>query len=88
MPVERGDAVEIELDGERLACFGGETVAAALLAAGVYRFGTTRDGEPRQPFCNMGTCFDCAVTIDGRALTRSCLTTVRDGMRVETTRGH
>jgi sarcosine oxidase subunit alpha len=43
-----------------------------------------RNGEPRIPLCNMGTCFECGVTVDGVPLTRSCLTTVRDGMRVET----
>jgi len=69
-------------------CHEGDTVAAALLVAGIHEFGTTRDGDPRQPFCNMGTCFDCAVTIDGRPLIRACITPVRNGMDVTSTKGY
>jgi sarcosine oxidase subunit alpha len=32
----------------------------------------------------MGVCFDCAMTIDGQAGLRACMTPVRDGMSVET----
>ena len=42
-------------------------------------------GEPRAPICGMGICHECRVTVDGVAQVRSCLTTVRDGMVVETT---
>jgi len=30
----------------------------------------------------MGTCFDCAVCVDGRPLVRACLTDAREGMTV------
>ncbi|MFK4728896.1 (2Fe-2S)-binding protein [Agromyces mediolanus] len=83
LPSERGDAVEITVDGRPVACFAGETVATAMLAAGVPAF-SHRNGEPRIPLCNMGTCFECGVTVDGVPLTRSCLAPVRDGMRIET----
>ena len=44
----------------------GDTVAAALLAAGVDHCRTTPvTGAPRAPYCLMGVCFDCLVTIDG-----------------------
>ena len=35
----------------------------------------------------MGVCFDCLVTIDGRASQQGCLVTVAAGMRVETQHG-
>jgi len=82
IPTHRGDPVEFSFDGRPVQARAGETVAAALLAAGVTGFGRTPDGEPREPFCNMGTCFDCAVTVDGQPLVRTCLTPVRDGMRI------
>jgi predicted molibdopterin-dependent oxidoreductase YjgC len=31
----------------------------------------------------MGVCFDCLAVIDGVASVQSCLTEVRDGMRIE-----
>lgn len=78
----RGPALTFTFDGTRIETFAGETVAAALLAAGVPAFGITRTGQPRLPFCNMGTCFDCAVRVDGRGLVRACMTDVAAGMDV------
>ena len=65
-----------------------DTVASALLSAGVESFRTTpvRD-SPRAPYCLMGVCFDCLVTIDGVGSRQSCLVPVRDGMLVETQLG-
>lgn len=79
----RGESLSITVDGDAVECFDGETIAAAMLAAGVPAF-SHRGGEPRLPLCNMGTCFECGVTVDGAPLTRACLTSVRPGMRVET----
>ncbi len=66
----------------------GDTVAAALLAAGrrVCRW-TGRRQEPRGLLCGMGVCFECQVQIDGRPGVRACQTPVAEGMRVETQRG-
>lgn len=83
VPAARGEDIEFDFEGETVPCFAGETVATALLAADVEAFGLTREGAPRLPLCNMGTCFDCAVTVDGQPLVRSCLTDARDGMTVE-----
>lgn len=86
LPAERGPAVTIAFDGRPLTAYAGETLAAALLADGDAAFGRTRHGLPRRPLCNMGTCYDCAVTVDGTELTRACLTPVAEGMAVETAR--
>lgn len=82
VPVRRGKKVELEFSGEPIEAYEGETVAAALLAANVPAFSVARDGTPRLPMCNMGTCFDCVVTIDGQPFVRACLTDVCDGMRI------
>lgn len=82
LDVRRGDAVELTVDGTVVRAHLGETLAAALLAAGVDQFRRTREGRPRAPLCHMGTCFDCVLTVDGADLTRACLTPVRAGMRV------
>lgn len=87
LPADRGEPMTISLDGEQIVAYPGETVATALLAAGVNGFGYTRTGDPRMPLCNMGTCFDCVVTVDGAPLTRACLTPVRPEMVIARTRG-
>jgi glycine/D-amino acid oxidase-like deaminating enzyme len=78
-----GAPATIHFQGKAIPALAGETVAAALSAAGYLAFRRTPSGAPRGLHCGMGACFDCAVTIDGRAGQRACLTTVADGMRVE-----
>lgn len=82
--VTRPAPVAIEVDGERVDAYPGESLATALLASGVRAFRRTRTGAPRGPVCNMGVCFECAVTVDGEPGVRACATPVRAGLRVET----
>ena len=73
--------VTVTFAGRTLEARDGQSVAAALTAAGVRSWRTTRRGaRPRGLFCGIGTCFDCLLTIDGRAAQRACLVPVRDGM--------
>jgi predicted molibdopterin-dependent oxidoreductase YjgC len=83
--IARGRAIEIEVDGEMLRAYQGETVAAALLAAG--RQGlrrTPRRGDARGVYCGMGVCFDCVMTVNGVPNIRTCQTRVSAGMIVRT----
>ncbi len=76
--------VTILFAGEPLEAFAGEPIAAALAAAGVRVFRrTSRRGEPRQLFCGIGRCTDCVMVVDGQPNVRTCVTPVREGMRVE-----
>ncbi len=60
-------AVTIHIDGRAFVARAGDSVAAALLAAGRAACRSTAvSGSPRGPFCLMGACFDCLVEIDGR----------------------
>lgn len=80
--------IGILVDGTPVAARAGDSVAAALLAAGVSSCRTTAvSGMSRAPYCMMGICFDCLVTIDGAANRQACLVPVRTGMRVETQHG-
>ena len=75
-------AVEFTFDGQKMAALQGETIAAALGAAHVTSVRQARSGAPRGPFCGMGVCFDCLVTVNGRPSQRACLTKVEAGMEV------
>jgi predicted molibdopterin-dependent oxidoreductase YjgC len=79
----RGDEVKLLLDGKPINAYEGESIAAALLAAGIRRFRATAvTGEPRGPYCGMGVCFECLMEVDGQPNVRTCQTAVRDGMRL------
>jgi hypothetical protein len=73
---------------ERIEAEPGQTIGAALIAAGHRSWRTTRvDQQPRGIFCGIGVCFDCVVTVNGQANQRACLLPVRDGDRVERQEG-
>jgi predicted molibdopterin-dependent oxidoreductase YjgC len=81
---KNASSVTIHFDGTPIAARAGDSVAAALLAAGVLATRTTAVSDaPRGPYCMMGVCFDCLMVIDGVASRQACLTPVREGMRVE-----
>ena len=82
---DAGTAVALTVDGKPVRARSGDTVAAALLSAGIEHCRTTPvTGAPRAPYCLMGVCFDCLVTIDGVGSRQACLVPVQEGMKVET----
>ena len=88
LPDPAAATVTVTVDGAPVAARAGDSVAAALLAAGVVVCRTTPVSEaPRAPYCLMGVCFDCLVAIDGLGSRQACLVRVRDGMRIATQHG-
>lgn len=70
-------------DGEQIRAEPGQSIGAALVAAGYRSWRTTRHGgAPRGLFCGIGICFDCLVVVNGRPGERACLTEARDGDEV------
>jgi len=75
--------VSLTFEGQPIVARPGDTVAAAMLAAGHFTGRTTPvSGAPRGPFCMMGACFECLVEIDGEPNWQACMTPVAEGMQV------
>jgi predicted molibdopterin-dependent oxidoreductase YjgC len=84
LPDAEAGTVSLTIDGAPVTARDGDTVAAALLLAGLDHCRTTPvKGSRRAPYCMMGVCFDCLVTIDGVGNRQACLVKVQGGMRVE-----
>ena len=80
--------VTIYVNGKAVQAIEGETIASALLAADIRVFRKTpKLHKPRGIFCAIGRCTDCALTVNGVANVRSCVTKVQDGMIVEIQNG-
>ena len=76
-------SIYITIDGCKVACEQGQTVASVLLMQKLYLFRFSPNARtPRGPFCMMGACQECAIQIDG-SIRRACQAEVRDGMRVK-----
>ena len=77
---------EITFDGRPIRVAAGQTIGAALIAAGIRSWRRTRvAGRPRGLFCGIGVCFDCLVTINDRPGLRACLIEARPGDVVRAT---
>ncbi|MEU4480515.1 (2Fe-2S)-binding protein [Micromonospora sp. NPDC023966] len=75
-------------DGSQIPFRPGQSVGAALTAAGVRSWRSTRRaGRPRGLFCGIGVCFDCLLVVDGRPNERGCLRLAEPGMEVSTQEG-
>lgn len=80
---EQRRAIQIRVEGRPVPAREGETLATALLNAGVVPFRHTPvSGQARAPLCLMGVCFDCLVEVDGAPNVQSCMVEVRDGMQI------
>jgi predicted molibdopterin-dependent oxidoreductase YjgC len=81
-------SLRFEFEGRMIEAVSGESLAAALLAAGISPLRETPvSGAPRAPYCMMGVCFDCLVEVDGVPNRQACLMQVGDGMVVRRQRG-
>jgi hypothetical protein len=88
--VRRPAPVTIVVNGATVVAYEGESLATALIASGTLIMSRDSSGRPKSPFCNMGICFDCLVTVEDAApagsatlrRVRACLAEVRPGLLV------
>lgn len=73
--------VKVTFEGQAIEAEAGETVAAALFAAGITGFRNSAEDDGRRgPYCMIGNCFDCLVQIAGVGGRQACLERVQEGM--------
>ena len=85
---QRGEKINFFFDGKELQGFAGETIAAALHAAGVRILGHSQKlHRPRGLFCAIGNCSSCLMVVNGEPNVRVCVEKIESGMRVETQQG-
>jgi sarcosine oxidase subunit alpha len=84
----RGKPVALTFNQQPIPAFEGETIAAALHAAGVRVLSeSARRQRPRGFFCAIGKCSSCLMEVDGIPNVKTCLVLVRDGMTVRSQSG-
>jgi D-hydroxyproline dehydrogenase subunit gamma len=81
-PGVSGEKLSFSFNGAAVEGMAGDSVAAALLVAGITTLRTSpQGGTPRGPFCWMGVCQECTVVIDG-VRRPACRTALVAGMQV------
>jgi hypothetical protein len=80
--------VTFTFDGREITAEPGQTIGAALIAAGIRSSRRTRfDAAPRGLFCGIGICFDCIAVVNGRPNIRLCGALAVEGDQVQTQEG-
>lgn len=86
--IEKGKEIKFFMDGIAFKGYQGEPIAAALRACGVLTHRhTIKNNEPRGIFCAIGKCTDCVMIVDGKPNIRTCVTPLKEGMKIETQYG-
>ena len=81
-------AVRFYFNGSRVNAFEGDTVACALVRAGVHIFSRSmKFHRPRGLYCGAGRCVSCAMRVNGVPWVRTCTLPVAEGMMVESQGG-
>jgi sarcosine oxidase subunit alpha len=77
------EPVTIYFNDKPVKAFTQQSVAAALLANGVKKLGISRKLiQPRGLFCSRGRCCSCYMTVNGEDHVRTCMTRVKEGMKI------
>lgn len=75
--------LQFRFEGRTVEARPGDSVAAALFAAGITDLrDSVVSGAPRGIYCMMGACFDCLVEIDGLPNRQACMTEAAEGIEV------
>lgn len=79
---EPENQVSFTFDGNPVSAHRGMSVAGALFCSGISAIRSTPvSGCARGPFCMMGACYECLVSIDGVTV-QACQVPVVDGLVV------
>src|SRR5437588_9380316 len=78
-----GAALTFSFEGQTITAAPGQSIAAALYAAGVRIFSRSfKYHRPRGLFCVSGDCPNCLMQVDGRPNVRTCTEPARQGQVV------
>ena len=84
----RSEKVVFTFNGEILEGYKGESIQAALHAAGVKVLGRSIElHRPRGFYCAIGNCSSCQMLVNGVPNVKTCITELEEGMVVETQEG-
>jgi sarcosine oxidase, subunit alpha len=77
------EPVTIYFNGHAYQAYKNQSVASALIANGMKKFGVSRKlVQSRGLFCSQGRCCSCYMTVNGENHVRTCMKKVEEGMEI------
>ncbi|MCJ2147588.1 (2Fe-2S)-binding protein [Bacillus sp. B19-2] len=87
--LENQQSFTFYFNGEAYEGYEGDSIASALLAAGVRTLRQHEaSGTDRGIYCNIGHCFECRVQLGDCKVVRACLTPIKEGMVIHSVPGY
>lgn len=85
---EKGTALEFTCNGKLVVGYEGDTIAAALHAAGIKVLKhSIQNHRPRGFYCAIGNCSSCLMEVNGIPNVRICTEPLKAGMVVKSQEG-
>lgn len=83
--IKRGFPFKIQVDGESITAYHGETLATVILSEGGKFFRKSLlTKEPRGYYCGMGLCHECLVKLEDGTRVKACRTLAEPSMKITT----
>lgn len=85
--LENQHVISFTFDNVEYQGYEHEPIAAALLANGIRTLRYHEESNaPRGIYCNIGHCYECRVSVNGKQGYRACLTPLVEGMNIESSK--
>ena len=83
--IERETIFTIQVDGETVTAYEGETIVTVLLAIGKLAMRKTHQKRAKRGYyCGMGICHECLVELEDGTKVRACQTLAEPWMKINT----
>ena len=83
--IERNTSFTIQVDGESITAYRGETIATVLLAMGKIAMRKTFQKKTlRGYYCGMGICHECMIELEDGTKVKACQTLAESWMKIRT----
>ncbi len=71
-------------EGKKMIGYEGDTIASALHNLGILTLSLSIERKrPRGFYCAIGYCSSCNMTVDGKPNVKTCITLLKENMKVE-----
>lgn len=85
---DKGKEIKFYFNGEEMLGYESDTIASALHALDIRVLGeSVFKHRPRGFYCAIGNCSSCFMVVNGEPNVRTCVVSLKEGMKVELQKG-
>lgn len=74
--------ITFSFEGKKYEAYENETIVSALVRNQIKGFRVDKENKERGPYCNIGFCNDCLISVNETVTAKACITKLKDGDKV------